>query len=162
MAAITVNILPAPAPVTVVVQASPAGPPGPQGPTGAPGAAGIIGPAGAPGVNGVDGAPGSDGDPISAVIDVTDASMGVAPGLDQAWAVYRCFDPDGTAVILPQYIWAAFEVGTCIYFRRMSGAGAITLGGVGVLINNGDLAADVPAGGMLAVMVVGANEFDFI
>jgi hypothetical protein len=68
--------------------------------------------------------------------------------------------PTHSGSISPQSV--AFPIGTEIYFRRGSSAGAITLSNAGVTINGGASIADIEQNDNFALKKVDTDEWDFI
>jgi hypothetical protein len=71
----------------------------------------------------------------------------------------RCTNSATTTITVPTDSSVNFPTGSVVYFRRHSGA--LALSASGVTINN-DAAASVPAGGTCALKKVAANTWDFI
>jgi hypothetical protein len=71
----------------------------------------------------------------------------------------RCTNSATTTITVPTDSSVNFPTGSVVYFRRHSGA--LALSASGVTINN-DGAASVPAGGVCALKKVAANTWDFI
>mgnify|MGYP007090084482 CR=1 FL=1 len=108
----------------------------------------------------------ADGDarylhPAGPTAIVDDETGLVALGVGDEGKLYRCKNATSTSIIIPTHATVPYENKTVLYARRCTGAGPVTISGAGVSIND-NTSADVTEGGLMAVMKVDDNIWDFI
>lgn len=82
--------------------------------------------------------------------------------LIDAHAIVRCTVAGGTTITLPLQSSQAWAALTVIYFRRCTGAGAITLTPVSGVTIAGNTAASVAVEGVFAIVRTDLNTWEFV
>jgi len=136
------------------------GPQGVIGLTGETGPQGIQGVTGATGATGSTGATGPAGYPAIILFEtVSDTTKTITPAA--AGKKFRFTNAAGCAITIQPDASGAWTEGQIVYFRRVTGAGALTFNNTGITIN-GNAISGVLAGEEFALHQVAANTFDFI
>jgi hypothetical protein len=91
---------------------------------------------------------------------VTESTTSRTLALSDAGKYIRCTNATSCAVTVPLNASVAFPIGTEIYFRRATGAGAVTI--IGSATVNDNIAGSIAAGGEFAIKKIATDTWDFI
>ncbi len=78
-------------------------------------------------------------------------------GLSDAFEFISCSNSSGISIVLQSGI--SWPNGVEFFVHRASGAGTVSVSGVGVIINNSSVAADVEEFGVLGIKETSSNTF---
>lgn len=93
---------------------------------------------------------------------VTDSTTSRTLALTDAGKYITFTNAGAITVTVPANASVAFPIGTEIYFRRDTAAGAITLSNAGVTVNGSSSAPAIPADGNFALKKKATNTWDLI